>query len=109
MAVGRLSGQTGLPAPPYRPGYGSPGGGTEDIAQIVFMVGLNTVRSMKKTGYLILLALAAALYACRGECVRCQKSRQPPLNYCENDFPDSHAYHSQINGLDSLGYSCTVK
>ena len=49
------------------------------------------------------------IFACRGECVRCQKSGQSTLTYCENDFPDSHTYHSQINGLDSLGYDCIVK
>jgi hypothetical protein len=49
------------------------------------------------------------LFSCRGECVSCSKSGSQTLNYCEGDFPDKQTYLDQINGLDSLGYTCLPK
>ncbi len=61
--------------------------------------------------FLLFLSIAstAALFSCRGECVRCSKTGEQTLNYCEGDFPNKQTYLDQINGLDSLGYACSPK
>jgi len=59
--------------------------------------------------HLIFFAGTSLLFACGGECVKCTKSGQQPLRYCEGDFPNSFEYKSQIEALDSLGYDCVTK
>ena len=65
---------------------------------------------MKKLfSYAFLLGITVSLFACRGECVRCQKAGSQTLSYCENDFPDNDAFKNQLTGLDSAGYTCSPK
>lgn len=59
--------------------------------------------------YVLLSVITLCVWACRGECVRCEKAGTQTLSYCENDFPDHAAYKNQLTGLDSAGYTCTPK
>lgn len=44
-----------------------------------------------------------------GECTQCVKTGEQNLTYCEADFLNKQQYQSQIQALDSLGYTCSVK
>lgn len=63
----------------------------------------------KHVSYIFLSGIALSLFACRGECFRCEKAGEQTLNYCENDFPDHASFKDQLTGLDSAGYACNPK
>jgi hypothetical protein len=67
------------------------------------------MKSFSAIIFLPVFFMAALIFSCRGECVRCSKPGEQTLNYCEGDFPGKQTYLDQINGLDSLGYECVPK
>lgn len=59
--------------------------------------------------YFVGLFLITSLYACRGDCFRCDMAGAQSQTYCEGDFTSNDAWMDQVNGLDSLGWDCYPK